>query len=71
MSRTSEVAGHRALAASICHADVSILEGVIGSGAEAVVIENEIFGTALLEPNACVTFGVQCRLRLLLCIGEV
>ena len=67
----SEVTAHRALAAAIGHADVSILESVISGGAKAVVIENEILGAPLFEPHASVTFGVKSGLRLLLCIGEV
>jgi hypothetical protein len=67
----SEVTAHRALAAAIGHANVSILESVISGGAKAVVIENEILGAPLFEPHASVTFGVKSGLCLLLCIGKV
>ena len=42
MHRLGEVAAHRVLAAVIVYADVVRFEGVVGGGAEAFVLENEI-----------------------------
>ena len=42
MLRFGEVAAHRFLAAGIVYADVVRFEGVVGGGAVAVVLKNEI-----------------------------
>jgi hypothetical protein len=50
MSRSGKVACYGIFAAAVRHANISVLEGVISSGAETIVIENEVFRAALLEP---------------------
>ena len=42
MRRLGEVAAHRVFTAVIIYADVVRFEGVVGGGAEALVLENEI-----------------------------
>ena len=66
MRRLGEVAAHRVFTAVIIYADVVRFEGVVGGGAEALVLENEILRMALLVPNANVALRIERRLRFFL-----